>query len=141
MKYIVSFLLLFAPTFVFGQVFSLSDIGTTSTSTFEFASSSTSTIAADEIEEVLEEIIAQVSKEGSTDSRIVKTIELIPGKVIIEVSALSQSGIVTGDTVTGTGTLEMQRRQAVSNTVKNHDNLFGLIYQGFEEFVFNVFGW
>lgn len=141
MKYIVSFLFLITPTLAFGQVFSLSDIGTTSSSTFEFATSSTSTIAAEEIEDVLEEIIEQVSKEGTTDSRVVKTIELIPGKVIIEVSALSQSGIVTGDAVPVSETVAMQRRQVVSDTVKNHNNLFGLIYQGFEEFVFNVFGW
>lgn len=141
MKFIVSFLLLMAPTLAFGQVFSLSDIGTTSTSTFIFSTSSTSTIAAEEIEEVLAEIIEQVSEEGSTESRVVKTIELIPGKVVIEVSALSQTGIVTGEVAQGSETLAMQRRQLVSDTVQNHDNLFGLIYQGFEEFVFNVFGW
>ena len=141
MKYIVSFLLFMAPTLAFGQVFSLSDIGTTSSSTFTFSTSSTSTIAAEEIEEVLEEIIEQVSEEGSTESRVVKTIELIPGKVVIEVSALSQTGIVTGEVVQENETLAMQRRKVVSDAVQNHDNLFGLIYQGFEEFVFNVFGW
>ncbi len=159
MKYIGLTALFFLPTIVFGQSFSApqsqeeqvvatttisleSSTTTTSTDLTEILNeTSSSSVSTEEISEVIEDIIQEVSNSQEGDKRVVKTIELIPGKIVIELSALNQTGVVTKEPENKPQALTQQRTVKSEEKTKKDGSIFDLIYQGFEEFTFKVFGW